>query len=987
MYKSFSPLFQFFLSFSSCLFATATLAQITPDNTLDTQVNSQGNVAEITGGQTRGDNLFHSFQDFSVATGSEAFFNNADNISNIFSRVTGGNVSQIDGLIRANGSADLFLINPNGIIFGENASLNIGGSFLASTAESILFEEGEFSATDLDPPPLLTINQPIGLGLPDNPAAIVNRSVAPRLEVEPGNNLSLVGGNIRFEGGKVSAPGSSVELGGLSTIGTIGISEDGSLTFPEDVAKADVILSDGAEVDVMGTGGGKIVVNAGNLSLTGNSFLDAGITGDSTSEDAQAGDITIKVAENLTLNDSRIRNLVNEGGMGNSGKIDITTGSLEATNGGRIDASTSGQGNAGSVEITATGEIIFDGATSEGDPSSATNRVNSDGEGNTGGVTIDTTNLTLTNGGRIDASTSGQGDAGSVEITATGEIIFDGVTSEGDPSSATSRVNSDGEGNAGGVIISTSNLTLTNGGRIDASTSGQGNAGSVEITATGEIIFDGATLEGDRSEVTSQVDSDGEGNAGGVTIETTNLTLTNGGRIDASTSGQGDTGSVEITATGEIIFDDATSEGDRSEVTSRVNSEGVGDTGGVTIETTNLTLTNGARINASTAGQGDASLVEITATGEIIFDGATSEGDRSEVTSRVDSDGEGNAGGVIISTTNLNLTNGGRIDTSTSGQGDAGFVDLTARGDMTFNGTTLEGDRSGVTSRVNQNGEGDVGDINISTTNLNLANGGRIDVASTRGTGDGGDINITAREDITLRNNSLISAQSSGNNDGGNINIDARFIIAESDSNQNSLVDVEPGQEANFAVDLESQFGNDILASAEQGQGGNITINARSLFGIEERPLSDLTNDINASSEFGLSGTVEIDILEADPSQDSLNVPVQPVQAEVAQTCEANIKSNQSEFVVTGRGGLPPEPEDNFRLSTTATGDNTLTSATSTPQQPEVTPPVIEATGWVRNAQGKIVLVAPAAQKSFLNSQSNPSSCNSEDVSSSSQPI
>ena len=454
MYKTLSPSFQIFLSIFGCLFARDTLAQITPDNTLNTQVNSQGNVSEITGGQTRGDNLFHSFQDFSVATGSEAFFNNADNISNIFSRVTGGNVSQIDGLIRANGSADLFLINPNGIIFGENASLNIGGSFLASTAESILFEEGEFSATDLDPPPLLTINQPIGLGLPDNPAAIVNRSVAPRLEVEPGNNLSLVGGNIRFEGGKVSAPGSSVELGGLSTIGTIGISEDGSLTFPQDATKADLILSDGAEVDVMGTGGGKIVVNSGNLSLTGNSFLDAGITGDSTSEDAQAGDITIKVAENLTLNDSRIRNLVNEGGMGNSGKIDITTGSLEATNGGRIDASTSGQGDAGSVEITATGEIIFDGVTSEGDPSSATSRVNSDGEGNAGGVTIDATNLTLTNGGRIDASTLGKGNAGSVEITATGEIFFDGATSEGDLSSATSRVNSDGEGNAGGVIIS-----------------------------------------------------------------------------------------------------------------------------------------------------------------------------------------------------------------------------------------------------------------------------------------------------------------------------------------------------------------------------------------------------------------------------------------------------------------------------------------------------------------------------------------------------
>ncbi|MDJ0594593.1 MAG: hypothetical protein QNJ72_32230 [Pleurocapsa sp. MO_226.B13] len=126
-----------------------------------------------------------------------------------------------------------------------------------------------------------------------------------------------------------------------------------------------------------------------------------------------------------------------------------------------------------------------------------------------------------------------------------------------------------------------------------------------------------------------------------------------------------------------------------------------------------------------------------------------------------------------------------------------------------------------------------------------------------------------------------------------------------------------------------------------------------------------------------MSGTVEIDILEADPSQDTLNVPVQPVQAEVAQTCEANINSDRSEFVVTGRGGLPPEPEDNFRLSAVATDNNTLRAETSARQQPENTPPIIEATGWVRNAQGKILLVAPAAQKSSLDSHSNPSSCNS----------
>ena len=200
-----------------CLSASPILAQVTSDGTVNTQVEQNGSVAEITGGETRGSNLFHSFQDFSVETGNEAFFNNADNISNIFSRVTGGNISNIDGLIRANDSASLFLINPNGIVFGENARLDIGGSFYGSSASSILFEDGEFSAADLDNPPLLTVNAPIGLSFRDNPASIEVNSTASvdfepmpsfdddlfGLRVPDGETFALAGGDITADGGGI----------------------------------------------------------------------------------------------------------------------------------------------------------------------------------------------------------------------------------------------------------------------------------------------------------------------------------------------------------------------------------------------------------------------------------------------------------------------------------------------------------------------------------------------------------------------------------------------------------------------------------------------------------------------------------------------------------------------------------------------------------------------------------------------------------------
>ena len=175
------------------------IAQVIPDDTLGDEssvVNSRDETSDlINGGAIRGQNLFHSFQEFNIGEGREANFANPAEIKNIFSRVTGNNPSTLLGKLGVLGDANLFFINPNGIFFGENASLDVKGSFVASTAGSINFSENNmFSARNPQvPAPLLTVDVPAPVGLEFEGVPGKISSELTRIEVKPEKPLlSLV---------------------------------------------------------------------------------------------------------------------------------------------------------------------------------------------------------------------------------------------------------------------------------------------------------------------------------------------------------------------------------------------------------------------------------------------------------------------------------------------------------------------------------------------------------------------------------------------------------------------------------------------------------------------------------------------------------------------------------------------------------------------------------------------------------------------------
>jgi filamentous hemagglutinin family protein len=508
------------------------LAQVVSDQTLPvgerSQISGDPNF-QIDGGAIRGSNLFHSFQTFSVPTGSSVIFNNGLAIANIISRVTGSSASNIDGLIRANGTTNLFLINPNGILFGNNARLEIGGSFSASTADSVKFADGfEFSA--IAPQPLLTISAPIGFQYGSNPGEI--RSQGAELQVLEGQRLTLAGGAIAIDGGKLFAPGGRVEL----------------------VGRDDVAIGNDAEVNVRSGGGGGIAIAARNLTVTGvETRVRAGIAANLGTVGAQAGNIDINVTETVKLDATGkldgavIDNTVARTAIGNAGDVNITASALIFTNGALVDATTYGRGNAGNITIVAKDGVSFDRVDGYDYGSGVYSWVNIGAIGQGGNISITTDSLSLTNGAQVSTSVYGQGNAGNINIVARKTVLFDGENSVGYTSGAYSSVELAGIGQGGDVNITTGSLLFTKGGLVNSALFGRGDAGNINIIAD-TMSFDGLSSLGFGSGPNSSVQIKGVGQGGTITIRAGQLSITNGGQVSASSEGQGNAGNLEVNA-------------------------------------------------------------------------------------------------------------------------------------------------------------------------------------------------------------------------------------------------------------------------------------------------------------------------------------------------------------------------------------------------------------------------------------------------------
>ena len=280
-------------------------AQITLDGSLGPAgaLTGPDYVIDATLGRQRGGNLFHSFESFNVNTGESATFTGPRNVKNILSRVTGGQSSFIDGMLRSDiPDANLYLLNPSGVLFGENATLDVRGSFTVSTADTVyLGDRGQFNARQPEAS-LLTSAPPSAFGfLTPNPAGITLSGAS--LEVQDGQTISIIGGDIRLTGDaagavgvNLDAPAGQIHLISVATSGEVGLdpaSGDFSLTGFDRLGN--IALTDGAVVDVSGEGSGTVFIRGGQL-IVENATIAADTFGAS-----DGGGIDIAVTDDLIV--------------------------------------------------------------------------------------------------------------------------------------------------------------------------------------------------------------------------------------------------------------------------------------------------------------------------------------------------------------------------------------------------------------------------------------------------------------------------------------------------------------------------------------------------------------------------------------------------------------------------------------------------------------------------------------------------------------
>ncbi|MDM8549820.1 CHAT domain-containing protein [Desulfobacterales bacterium HSG2] len=923
-------------------FLSAVQAQITTDGTLGPATSLTGPNYHIKAdlGQQTGGNLFHSFGQFNINTGEIATFTGPDAVSNIISRVTGGAPSRIDGWLRSEiPGADLYLLNPQGVIFGENAAMDIRGSFHLSTADYLrLGDNGRFDATHPGNS-VLTTAPPSAFGfLEDKPAGI---AIEGNIFAPKGETLSVTGGDIAIRAGSLSVENGQIHIAATASPGEV-VPAEGGLEINASGEHGKVSVSNGGTISVSGDAAGKIYIRGGQFEIR-DSYIAAVTT------DADAGGVDIRVADDLTIADNGGITAVSlTESQGRAGDILLEAERIRMSNGGVITSAGYGSGRSGDISIRAGQSVTLSEA---GEFPNLEASAYGSGEG--GNISIDTAQLTVTSDGMILNAVIGEKDGGNIAVSTRSLRVDDcGMILS----------HTLGAGRGGDIVVESERLEISGTGQVSTDTSGSGDGGnlrmnvreSVIVSQNGRLATTGAEEKGgDAGHISISTellavsddgllisDTFGQGNGGDIRVEADRLEMNRGYMSSNSRStdiNAGSGGDISITARDSVTITGTGT--DTGEVGSfakyyglYAQNHGLGPGGRITIKTDVMYLAQDAMINGQTYGGGpggdvvlDVNRLEVHEGGTVTTStrGAGDSGDIS-ITAKasVNVSGAGmNAKNSWIYTATHSGGSGGDLTVSTPALtvGENGLIYSNTLGDDTWDGNTLP--------------DGRAGNIRLNADHLELTRGGTVS-ASTECAGEGSNIELNVNH-LKMRDAALISANSTGTGNAGNIlfaapadtiQIDKSTITTEAENAGGGKITINAGESLHLSdsritttvrggsddagdIRIDPEFvtlnQSKIIAKAYEGKGGNIHI-------VADHFIRSSDSEVDASSQLGIDGSVVIESPDTDAGVGLtvLSATYPDASKWMKTPCTQRSGEAVSRFLIRARDGIPTSLDD-----------------------------------------------------------------------------
>jgi len=851
-------------------------------------------------GKVLNTNLFHSFSALNIDQGETATFSGSPAIASIISRVTGGAPSTIDGLLRSTiPGASLYLVNPDGVLFGQGASLDITGSFHATTADYVdLGDLGRFDAKNPSAS-ILTADPPSAFGfLTARPTAVTVADSG--LYIGEGDSITIVAGEIQLSSDNsqplLQSAGGNINLiaGGAGEVAVPVSGQSSSLIFPGDIS----LVGTGPVVSpqIHARDGGKIYIKGGRFLLD-----NAGIVTSATGA-LNGSDIVIESGEVL-LSQGNLATLGRDSSA--AGDINISANYLQATNGHVAISFTEGTGDAGDITFSSRESTVIERGSFITTTASL--------DGNSGDILIDSLgSVSIQEEANITTGTFGNGLSGKISIQ--GDVI----TVQDQAFITTSTFDT---GAAGDISLVGVSIAVQNGAYLTASTQGDGDAGSIQVDGSDSVVIrDGAfistgtygsglagdiTVTGGTIEISNTghplgspyltTSTYGAGDAGDISIESPGaVSILGGSYVSTETLGEGDAGNIEINSgsftlggssyvvtragigsvgnAGDILIE-AKDQVRISEVASAESKTfGLGSAGNITIVAGRFSLTDNASVTSTTSDAGnagniliDADMISLdgfsTITSSTVFGSTGQAGDitiqaadqlafADDARAESTTSGRGNAGNITIITDRFSITGNTFVTSTTSNAGDAGKILIDA-------GSVSLDSLGTITSSAEIGSSGNAGDISIKATGEVAFADISSAESTTSGPGSAGNISITGSQ-LSVTEDAYVTTSTRDTGDAGSIAISGDTISLRDSAYISSSTYAE-GNAGNIAIEAGSAtFEGSIYvvtntSSASSGQAGDITITA-----TEQVLFTDFASAESKTSGLGDAGTISI---------------------------------------------------------------------------------------------------------------------------------